>query len=1279
MNPGATEVCDASNVDENCNNLADDADATVSAASKSNFYADLDADNFTLANAVRFCDEPVRHRAAPSALIDCNDNNAAINPGASEICDPTNTDEDCDSLADDADFSALPATKSNFYADIDNDTYTLATVSRFCDQPTGYRTAASALADCNDAIAAINPGATEVCDAGNIDENCNNLADNNDSGVLDTTRSNFWADGDNDTYTVVTASRFCDQPAGYRVAASPQADCNDAVASINPGASEICDANNVDENCNNLADNNDPGALLASKSDFWPDLDSDTYTADVVGRFCDQPALHSAARSPVVDCNDADAAINPGATEICDAGDTDEDCDTLADNADSSAADAGKTDFWADLDNDTFTAAAGARFCDQPAGFVTAASALADCNDAIAAINPAATEVCDAANTDENCSGAADDADAGVLESTKTNFWADLDSDTYTVDVASRFCDQPALYRTAVSNDVDCDDARADVHPESDELCDAANTDENCNGVADDGDLLALDATKTDFWADADGDTYTVTNAARFCDQPAGFVLAASALVDCNDAVAAINPGMTELCDSANVDENCTGAADDADTGALESTKTDFWADLDTDAYTVAEASRFCDQPAGFLAAASTLVDCNDTVATINPGMTELCDASNVDEDCNNLADDADAGALESTKTDFWLDADGDTYTVATVSRFCDQPALYLAAVSAEIDCNDGVAAINPGMTELCDASDIDENCNNLADDADAGALESTKTDFWLDADSDTYTVAEVSRFCDQPALYLAAVSAEIDCNDGVAAINPGKTELCDASDVDENCNNLADDADAGALESTKTDFWADLDADSYTVAAASRFCDQPVGFVTAASTLVDCNDGVATINPGMTELCDASDIDEDCNARADDADAGALESTKTDFWADLDDDAYTVAAISRFCDQPALYRAAVSAEIDCNDAVAVINPGMPEICDSADTDENCNGLADNADIAALEATKTGYFADFDNDTYTVAAAASFCDRPTLYRDAASHLIDCNDGDAAINPGMPEICDALDTDEDCNLRADNADLFALDATKTDFWADLDADGFTVSGATRFCDIVAGYMVAATAGVDCDDAAALTYPGAVELCATTTVDNNCDGTIDDVDVGAADKVDYWRDADLDSFTIAETARFCPGTTNSGYLPAPSLLVDCDDAANMTYPGAEENCGNLGIDNDCNGVNAESESVDLVTFYADSDADGAGDPDVTVQRCVVPAGYVAVAGDECPANGQLVVKASYYLDSDADGEGDPAFPILSCDSTPPTGYSASSGDGCPAAHLAERWQG
>jgi hypothetical protein len=37
------------------------------------------------------------------------------------------------------------------------------------------------------------------------------------------------------------------------------------------------------------------------------------------------------------DCNDSDAAISPGATEVCDATDVDEDCDTLVDEDDPSA------------------------------------------------------------------------------------------------------------------------------------------------------------------------------------------------------------------------------------------------------------------------------------------------------------------------------------------------------------------------------------------------------------------------------------------------------------------------------------------------------------------------------------------------------------------------------------------------------------------------------------------------------------------------------------------------------------------------------------------------------------------------------------------------------------------------------------------------------------------------------------------------------------------------------------------------------------------------------
>ena len=37
---------------------------------------------------------------------------------------------------------------------------------------------------------------------------------------------------------------------------------------------------------------------------------------------------------------------------------------------------------------------------------------------------------------------------------------------------------------------------------------------------------------------------------------------------------------------------------------------------------------------------------------------------------------------------------------------------------------------------------------------------------------------------------------------------------------------------------------------------------------------------------------------------------------------------------------------------------------------------------------------------------------------------------------------------------------------------------------------------------------------------------------------------------------------------------------------------------------------------------ITWYADEDGDGKGDPNVTLVSCTQPAGYVAVAGDGCP---------------------------------------------------------
>ena len=70
---------------------------------------------------------------------------------------------------------------STWYRDLDGDTFGTPTATvESCDKPSGY---VSDNSDCNDLDIAINPDATEVCDLLNTDENCNNLADDDDSDV----------------------------------------------------------------------------------------------------------------------------------------------------------------------------------------------------------------------------------------------------------------------------------------------------------------------------------------------------------------------------------------------------------------------------------------------------------------------------------------------------------------------------------------------------------------------------------------------------------------------------------------------------------------------------------------------------------------------------------------------------------------------------------------------------------------------------------------------------------------------------------------------------------------------------------------------------------------------------------------------------------------------------------------------------------------------------------------------------------------------------------------
>ena len=163
---------------------------------------------------------------------DCNDNNAAIFPGATELCNLL--DDNCNLETDEG-------VTSVFYADEDLDTFgnpglTIAA----CVAPGGYVTNNL---DCNDGPVgnSINPAAMEICNA--LDDNCNTQID---EGVL----FSFYADADNDNFgNPAITVEGCINPDGY---VADNNDCNDASNAVYPSAPEIC--NGIDDNCNSITD-----------------------------------------------------------------------------------------------------------------------------------------------------------------------------------------------------------------------------------------------------------------------------------------------------------------------------------------------------------------------------------------------------------------------------------------------------------------------------------------------------------------------------------------------------------------------------------------------------------------------------------------------------------------------------------------------------------------------------------------------------------------------------------------------------------------------------------------------------------------------------------------------------------------------------------------------------------------------------------------------------------------------------------------------------------------
>ena len=391
--------------------------------------------------------------------------------------------------------------------------------------------------------------------------------------------------------------------------------------------------------------------------------------------------------------------------------------------------------------------------------------------------------------------------------------------------------------------------------------------------------------------------------------------------------------------------------------------------------------------------------DCDDNDAEINPNAQETCDGA--DNDCDGLTDDADDSVDLSSVQTWYDDADADGYGSGDGVQVCAPPE---GTVNVDGDCAPDDAAVNPGAVEVCD-SGLDNNCDGLADDDDAGLDPSTASTFYADADLDSYGAAgDPIIACEAPE---GAVENASDCDDSDPLVNPVGDEVCDGAD--NNCDGLTDDADPALDVTTTTTFYIDGDSDGFGDDGNPVFaCVLPTGSVTDNT---DCDDLDSTVNPDGEEVCDG--IDNDCDEDVDADDSSVDLSTGSTFYTDGDGDGYGLSDDSVFaCEAPA---GTSAVDGDCDDLDELISPAADEVCDGADND--CDGDVDDDDASLDASSGSLFYTDADNDDYGDSASSFYaCSLPA---GAATDGGDCDDAESSVNPGAEEVCNT-GLDEDCS-------------------------------------------------------------------------------------------------------------------------------------------------------------------------------------------------------------------------------------------------------------------
>ena len=769
---------------------------------------------------------------------------------------------------DDAVSTTYPGATDAWYDGVDADCDGASDYDQDAD---GYDSDAYGGTDCDDTDALTHPAAGELED---LDEDGLDWGHDGDTDELD------WCttDADEDGYGDDTSSH------------DPGTDCDDADDDTYPGADDWV-GNGEDESCDGMDGLDSDGDGHASDAfdgddcddseattypgapDTWYDgVDSDCagdsdYDADADGQDssdysgtdCDDadPLTYDGAASQESGCmTDADGdgwgAASPASSDI----DSGSDCDDTSDTTYPAAA------IYEDLDGDGATVDDGDShewgYCtkdDDLDGYgdvdtSTGNDAGTDCDDDDVSTYPAAAELEDLDEDGDSWS----DGDIDELGWCTT----DVDEDGY----------GDAL--SAHDPGTDCDDSDAGYNPGVPDYVDAYGLDLDCDGVDgedDDGDGQASEASGGEDCDDTDPDIHegAEDDAGDAVDEDCSGYLNCYADVDddghgdpdstgedsdsptasggvsstgcgasstdgwddddddCDDLDDTVHPLATELCDGQ--DNDCDGSLpsdedDDDGDGYVECT-------VDSDGWDGA--------------AISGGDDCDDTVATYNPGAEDVV-GDDYDQDCTGLlACYTDADNDRYGTDDGTYEGTGSPSATAGVgsSGACDGAADW--DDDAE-DCDDSDASINPGESEVV-GDDVDDDCSGwlacYPDADDDGFVEEGSTG-GEDDGTGTWSYespgAEYGAGTSTCAETLGWDDDDVDCDDADADTFPGAAEH---------------DSTTACMTDADGDGWGD---------------DSPSSGVDYGS---DCDDDADDTFPGSAEVESATDCMTDLNGTA--------------------------------------------------------------------------------------------------------------------------------------------------------------------------------------------------------------------------------------------------------------------------------------------------------------------------------------------------------------------------------------------------------------------------